>query len=78
MNPKTSAAAGMRQRHDSGAGLGSLNLIHRNNSPKPISMRVTARFDFPPGLDLVTVKKAFDLAIGPLGHMMMKRGSDGT
>lgn len=30
----------MRERASGGASRGSLDLIHRNNSPKPISMRV--------------------------------------
>ena len=32
-----------------------LNLIHRTNSPEPMPMRVTARFDAPEGLPLKTL-----------------------
>ena len=35
---------GQAQPDTGGGARGSLNLIHRNNSPEPISMRVSGRF----------------------------------
>ena len=41
----TAPAGGQAQRRTAGGGLAQpLNLIHRNNSPKPASMRVCGRF----------------------------------
>ena len=41
----TAPAGGQAQRRTAGGGLAQpLNLIHRNNSPEPISMRVSGRF----------------------------------
>ena len=39
-----------------GARRGSLNLIHRTNSPNPMGMRVTARFEAEKGLPLECLK----------------------
>lgn len=50
-----------------------LNLIHRNNSPEPISMRVTARFDAPEGLPLRTLA-----APCPLSFLMGWRAAHGA
>ena len=63
-----------------GSRSGPLNLIHRNNSPEPIGMRVSARFDFPGG---VTIQEAADiisrrLRVGsPLAQLMARRHFNG-
>ena len=56
--------------------LGSLNLIHRNKVPEALSMRVTARFDLPQGVDLSTLQNTLNFAFGPLGNLMMRRALD--
>ena len=46
-----------QRRTASGGGLQSpLNLIHRTNSPNPMGMRVTARFESEKGLPLECLK----------------------
>ena len=56
----------------------SLTLIHRNNCSNPIGMRVTARLEWPEGVDFQTLKKTLDFAFGPLGQLMIRRVSDGA
>lgn len=60
-----------------GAPKAPLNLIHTNKVPKPASMRVSGRCDFPEGLPLAEVQKTIDFAFGPLGWLMRRR-ADGT
>ena len=50
----------------------SLNLIHRNNSPKPVSMRVSRRLT----LENITPQSLdswLDFLSGPLGQSLLKR-----
>ena len=56
-----------------GSGGGSLNLIHRTNSPESMPMRVTARFDAPEGLPLKTLG-----APCPLSFLMGWRAAHGA
>lgn len=51
----------------------SLNLIHRTNSPEPVFMRVSARFDAPEGLPLKTLG-----APCPLSFLMGWRAAHGA
>ena len=44
------------QRAPGGVSSGPLNLIHRTNSPNPMGMRVTARFESEKGLPLECLK----------------------
>ena len=78
MNPKNEGKARAAQPTRVTPFLGSQDLIHRNNSPERASMRVTARFDFPEGVDLATMKKTLNFAFGPLGQLMMRRRLDGS
>ena len=50
-----------------------LNLIHRPNSPEPVFMRVSARFDAPEGLPLKTLG-----APCPLSFLMGWRAAHGA
>lgn len=50
-----------------------LNLIHRTNSPEPVFMRVSARFDAPEGLPLKTLG-----APCPLSFLMGWRAAHGA
>lgn len=75
--------AGKPAEAQPGGGTRSLNLIHTNNSPKPASMRVTARFDFAEGVTIPQAqslidgwKKRLDFAAGPLADLMMGRAGD--
>ena len=77
MRPKKAASGGPAERGTGRPFLGLLNLIHRNNSPESTSMRVTARFDFPEGVDLATAQKTINFAFGPLGFLMQKRAING-
>ena len=52
---------------------GPLNLIHRTNSPEPVFMRVSARFDAPEGLPLKTLG-----APCPLSFLMGWRAAHGA
>lgn len=40
-----------------------LNLIHRNNSPNPASMRVSGRFDYPNGIPITVLGEAMKLPL---------------
>ena len=50
-----------------------LNLIHRTNSPEPVFMRVSARFDAPEGLPRKTLG-----APCPLSFLMGWRAAHGA
>ena len=50
-----------------------LNLIHRTNSPEPVFMRVSARFDAPEALPLKTLG-----APCPLSFLMGWRAAHGA
>ena len=57
----TAPAGGQAQRRTAGGGVAQpLNLIHRNNSPKPVSMRVPGRL---PRLILNPVRTALYLPV---------------
>lgn len=50
----------------------SLNLIHRNNSPKPVSMRVSRRLT----LENITPQSLdswLDFLAGPVGQLLLRR-----
>ena len=55
-----------------GARGGSLNLIHTNNSPNPVSMRVSGRLTLEniPAGDL---SFWLDFMSGPVGQLLLKR-----
>ncbi len=55
-----------------GARGGSLNLIHTNNSPNPVSMRVSGRFDLE-NLTPVALDSWLDFLAGPVGQLLLKR-----
>ena len=77
MTPKNGDKGGMAQPPRVASVLGSQDLIHRNNSPERASMRVTARFELPEGVDLATVQKTINFAFGPLGFLIQKRAING-
>ena len=57
---------------------GSLNLIHRNNSPKPVSMRVSGRLTME-NLTPVALHSWLDFLAGPVGGLLLKRrAADGA
>ena len=63
----TAPAGGQAQRRTAGGGLAQpLNLIHRNNSPKPVSMRVPGRL---PRLILNPVRTALYLPLRMAPHL---------
>ena len=63
----TAPAGGQAQRRTAGGGLAQpLNLIHRNNSPKPVSMRVPGRL---PRLILNPVRTALYLPVRLAPHL---------
>ena len=63
----TAPAGGQAQRRTAGGGLAQpLNLIHRNNSPKPVSMRVPGRL---PRLILNPVRNALYLPVLLAPHL---------
>ena len=49
-----------------------LNLIHRNNSPNPVSMRVSGRFDLQ-NLTIDSLNSWLDFMAGPVGQLILKR-----
>lgn len=51
-----------------------LNLIHRNKSPTPVSMRVSARFDYPEGVPFSALVDAMKLPF-PLAVELMRRAA---
>ena len=56
----------------------SLNLIHRNNSPKPVSMRVSGRLTME-NLTPVALDSWLDFLAGPVGGLLLKRrAADGA
>ena len=77
MTPKNEGKARAAQPTRVTPFLGSQDLIHRNNCSNPVSMRVTARFDLPEGVDLATVQNTLNFALGPLGFLMQKRAKNG-
>ena len=67
----TAPAGGQAERRTAGGGLAQpLNLIHRNNSPKPATMRVSGRFA---RLLLRSVRRVLYLPGGPLRYMWLMR-----
>mgnify|MGYP003381749478 CR=1 FL=1 len=60
-------------RGAAGALAASLDLIHRNKVPTPVSMRVAARFDDPSGLPVQFLK-----APCPLSFLMGWRAANGA
>lgn len=78
MNPRNRGKAGAAAPTRASPFLGFQDLIHRNNSPESMFMRVPARFDLPKGVDLATVQKTLNFAFGPLGQLMIGRRLDGT
>ena len=61
------------RRTASGDGVAQpLNLIHRNNSPKPVSMRVSRRLT----LENITPQSLdswLDFLAGPVGQLLLRR-----
>lgn len=53
----------------------SLTLIHTNNSPNPVSMRVSSRLALR-NLDVSAMDSWLVLIGGPLGHLLLKRRAD--
>ena len=55
-----------------------LNLIHRNNSPEPVSMRVSGRLTLE-NLTPVALDSWLDFLAGPVGGLLLKRrAADGA
>jgi hypothetical protein len=50
-----------------------LYLIHTNNSPNPVSMRVPAVFEADSGLSFVRRKEVLGVMVGPLGFLIYRR-----
>ena len=53
----------------------SLTLIHTNNSPNPVSMRVSSRLALR-NLNVAAMDSWQVLIGGPLGHLLLKRRAD--
>lgn len=70
-----STATGMRERHGGGALAEPQTLIHTNNSPNPVSMRVSSRLTLE-NLDPVAFLSWQVFMGGPLGHLLLKRRAD--
>ena len=61
-----------------GALGGPLNLIHRNNSPNPVSMRVSGRLTME-NLTPISLDSWLDFLAGPVGGLLLKRrAADGA
>ena len=61
-----------------GARGGSLNLIHTNNSPNPVSMRVSGRLTLE-NLTPISLDSWLDFLAGPVGGLLLKRrAADGA
>lgn len=61
-----------------GARSGSLNLIHTNNSPNPVSMRVSGRLTLE-NLTPISLDSWLDFLAGPVGGLLLKRrAADGA
>ena len=75
----TAPAGGQAERRTAGGGLAQpLNLIHRNNSPKPASMRVSGRLTME-NLTPVALDSWLDFLAGPVGGLLLKRrAADGA
>lgn len=54
---------------------GPLTLIHTNNSPKPVSMRVPARLTIE-NLTPSDLDTWLDFLVSPVGHLLLKRRAD--
>ena len=62
-----------QRRTASGGGVAQpLNLIHRNNSPKPVSMRVSGRLSLE-NLTPVSLDSWLDFLAGPVGALLLQR-----
>lgn len=57
---------------------GPLNLIHTNKVPKPVSMRVPARFVSLSDVPLGEVQEAFSLGMLGVLWLVKNRGTDGA
>lgn len=55
---------------------GALNLIHTNNSPNPVSTRVSARLESSEGLSMRQVLDAQNVIAGPIGFLIARRADD--
>ena len=53
-----------------------LDLIHTNNSPKPVSMRVSASLENENGLSLWQIRQAMEVLQGPIGFLIHQRRCD--
>lgn len=66
--------------HGGGAAGGPLNLIHRNNSPKLVTVRLPGRFVVsitdPEGLPLQDVLKVMRGELSPVEFLVMRRAAD--
>ena len=60
------------ERGGGGSRSGPLDLIHTNNSPNPVSMRVSGRFDLE-NLTPVALDSWLDFLAGPVGQLLLKR-----
>ena len=61
-----------------GARGSSLNLIHTNNSPNPVSMRVSGRLTLE-NLTPISLDSWLDFLAGPVGGLLLKRrAADGA
>lgn len=67
------------RRTASGDGVAqSLNLIHTNNSPNPVSMRVSGRLTME-NLTPIALDSWLDFLAGPVGGLLLKRrAADGA
>ena len=61
-----------------GARVRPLNLIHTNNSPNPVSMRVSGRLTME-NLTPISLDSWLDFLAGPVGGLLLKRrAADGA
>lgn len=63
---------GKRALHAPSTQAGSLDLIHTNNSPKPVSMRVSGGLSIEK-LREVSMRPWRKVLAGPLGYLLIRR-----
>lgn len=66
------AHAGRASGTCGGSRSGPLNLIHTNNSPNPVSMRVSGRLTLE-NLTPVCLDSWLDFLAGPVGQLLLER-----
>lgn len=64
--------SGKRALHAPTTQAGPLDLIHTNNSPKPVSMRVSGGLSLE-NLEGKSMRPWMQIMAGPVGHLLLRR-----